>query len=48
MTVTCGESSDNSQMAHPLIVVVIALSLAFEMDVGVVLHSVQFDCVGFH
>ena len=49
VTVACYEPSDNNQMAHPQIVVVIALSLTFEMDVVVVVpHLFPFDCVGFH
>ena len=36
--VSCGEPCGNEQMAHSQIVVVIAFSLTFEMDVALVLH----------
>ena len=37
--VSCGEPSGNKQMAHSQLVVVIAFSLVFEMDVALVLSS---------
>ena len=43
--VTRDELIRNKQMAH---VVVIALSLVFEMDVALVFHWFQFGDVGFH
>ena len=46
--VSCGEPGGNEQMAHSQIVVVIALSLTFEMDVALVLHRRPFGNVGFH
>ena len=46
--VSCGEPGGNEQMAHSQIVVVIAFSLTFEMDVALVLHRRPFGNVGFH
>ena len=42
------EPSGNTQMAHSQIVVVIAFSLTFEMDVALVLHGRPLGNVGFH
>ena len=46
--VTCDELIRNKHMAHSQIVVVIAFSLTFEMDVALVLHRRPFGNVGFH
>ena len=44
--VLCGEPGGDEQMAHSQIVVVIAFSLIFEMDVALVLHRrLALDCI---
>ena len=45
--VSCGEPGGNEQMAHSQIVVVIAFSLIFEIDVAIVLHRRPFGNVDF-
>ena len=46
--VDCDELSGNKQMAHSYIVVVIAFSLTFEMDVALVVHGRPLGNAGFH
>ena len=46
--VACDELSGNKQMAHSQIVVVIAFSLRFDMDVALVLHGRPLGNEGFH
>ena len=46
--VACHERSGNNHMAHSRIVVVMVLSLTFEINIVRVLHGFPFGHVGFH
>ena len=46
--IMCDEPNGNKLMAHSQIVVVISLSLTFEMDVALVVHGRPLGNAGFH